>query len=73
MWFDPAQGNPNVVVAKYYAWKKRSSPAGVGDAAPETGKAACALPWPVLLLLPLALVGVPGAAGGCGSRGWGSL
>ncbi|XP_009280280.2 PREDICTED: folate receptor gamma [Aptenodytes forsteri] len=28
MWFDPAQGNPNVVVAKYYAWKKRSSRSG---------------------------------------------
>ncbi|NXT78870.1 FOLR2 protein, partial [Zapornia atra] len=55
MWFDPAQGNPNVVVAKYYAWRKRSSPAWRETLIPETSEAACTLPWPGLLLLPLAL------------------
>ncbi|KFU92797.1 Folate receptor alpha, partial [Chaetura pelagica] len=69
MWFDPAQGNPNVVVAKYYAWKKRTSPAGQEEVAAGTGQAARALPWPVLVLLPLLL----GGAGGCGPHGWGSL
>ncbi|XP_068791552.1 folate receptor alpha-like [Struthio camelus] len=60
MWFDPAQGNPNVLVAKYYAWKRRASPAWRTNATPaEPGKAARALPWPALLLLPLALVMLP--------------
>ncbi|XP_062481276.1 folate receptor gamma-like isoform X2 [Pezoporus occidentalis] len=70
MWFDPAQGNPNVVVAKYYAWKKRS--AGMETAAPESSGAEGALPWPVLVLLPLAIVVLLDGAGGCGSHGWGS-
>ncbi|XP_027632696.1 folate receptor alpha-like isoform X1 [Falco peregrinus] len=56
MWFDPAQGNPNVVVAKYYAWKKRTSPAWMEDETPETDKALCVLPWPLLTLLPLILL-----------------
>ncbi|KAM6293445.1 folate receptor gamma-like [Porphyrio hochstetteri] len=70
MWFDPAQGNPNVVVAKYYAWKKRSSPAWMETVAPEASAAVCALPWPVLALLPLALMGLPE---GRRTHGWGSL
>ncbi|EMP27288.1 Folate receptor alpha [Chelonia mydas] len=41
MWFDPAHGNPNVAVAKYYAQNR-------GDASPA--------PWAVLLLLPPALL-----------------
>lgn len=65
MWFDPAHGNPNVVVAKYYAWQKRSSPARRQNVTAETGQAARALPWSVLVLLPLALVVLLG--------GWGSL
>lgn len=65
MWFDPAQGNPNEVVARYYAWKKRCSPAQVEDVAPEGDQAVRALPWSVLALLPLALVLLPQVAGGC--------
>uniref|UniRef100_A0A493T8D8 Folate receptor-like domain-containing protein n=1 Tax=Anas platyrhynchos platyrhynchos TaxID=8840 RepID=A0A493T8D8_ANAPP len=72
MWFDPAKGNPNVVVAKYYAWKKRSSPVGMENVTPEAGKAVCALPRPVLVLLPLALVLLPEGAR-CGPPAWGSL
>lgn len=68
MWFDPAQGNPNVAVAKYYAWKKRSSSAQMENATPETNKAVGVLLWPALVLLPLALVVVPEGAGGCGSQ-----
>ncbi|EMP42693.1 Folate receptor alpha [Chelonia mydas] len=56
MWFDPAQGNPNVAIAKYYAQNR-------GDASPA--------PWVVLLLLPPALLSLlfcpcseqPGASG----------
>ncbi|NXV06453.1 FOLR1 protein, partial [Cettia cetti] len=66
LWFDPARGNPNAAVARYYAWKKRSSPA------PERDRAVAALPCPaLLLLLPLAPVLLPRGAGG--PRGWGSL
>ncbi|PKK19355.1 folate receptor gamma-like, transcript variant X1 [Columba livia] len=65
MWFDPAHGNPNVVVAKYYAWQKRSSPARRQNVTAKTGRAARALPWSVLVLLPLTLVVLSG--------GWGSL
>ncbi|RMB89588.1 hypothetical protein DUI87_34011 [Hirundo rustica rustica] len=69
MWFDPARGNPNAAVAKYYAWRKRSSAAeGEEDAAPESARAVRARPPPVLLLLPLAPVLLPG-----GSQPWGSL
>lgn len=68
MWFDPAQGNPNVAVAKYYAWKKRSSSAQMENATPETNEAVGVLPWPALVLLPLALVVVPEGAAGCGSQ-----
>lgn len=67
MWFDPAQGNPNVVVAKYYAWRKRSAPARMQDVTPETGRAACAVPW-LTLLLGLVLL-----TAGWGSHGWRSL
>ncbi|NXP66526.1 FOLR1 protein, partial [Chloropsis cyanopogon] len=73
MWFDPAQGNPNVAVAKYYAWRKRSSPAQGEQAAPRSGGAGRALPWPVLLLLALALGLPPEELRAGGSRGWGSL
>ncbi|NWR43283.1 FOLR1 protein, partial [Regulus satrapa] len=66
MWFDPAQGNPNAVVAKYYAWRKRASPAQEGSMAPA-GRAVRALPWAALALLPLALVLLPGGAGGRGT------
>ncbi|NXY84796.1 FOLR1 protein, partial [Alcedo cyanopectus] len=66
MWFDPAQGNPNVVVAKYYAWKKRSSSAWVDAVTPGTSKATRALPGSVLLLLPLLLL-LEGSRG-CGWR-----
>ncbi|TFK01852.1 prostaglandin G/H synthase 2 [Platysternon megacephalum] len=41
MWFDPANGNPNVAVAKYYA---------------QNGRDASPAPWAVLLLLPAALL-----------------
>lgn len=67
MWFDPAQGNPNVVVAKYYAWKRS---AGMETTAPESSGAEGALPWLILVLLPLAIVVLLDAAGGCGSHGW---
>ncbi|XP_054020831.1 folate receptor gamma [Dryobates pubescens] len=57
MWFDPAQGNPNVVVAKYYAWKRRTSPAGVDNLTPEVDKARRPLPCSgMVLLVPLVLV-----------------
>ncbi|NXY09341.1 FOLR1 protein, partial [Pteruthius melanotis] len=67
MWFDPARGNPNQVVARYYAWRKRSSPGQVEKGAPERGRAVLALPSPVLALLPPALLLLPGAAGGSGA------
>lgn len=66
MWFDPAQGNPNELVAKYYAWRKRSSPAEVENEAAESGQAVQALPSPVLGLLALALVLLPELALGSG-------
>ncbi|NXF93115.1 FOLR1 protein, partial [Eubucco bourcierii] len=58
MWFDPARGNPNVAVAKYYAWRRRvASPATwMDDLAPEMGTAASALPGSYLLLLGLQLL-----------------
>ncbi|NWS50671.1 FOLR1 protein, partial [Probosciger aterrimus] len=65
MWFDPAQGNPNVVVAKYYAWKKRSS-AWMETEAPKISGAEGALPWPILVLLPLAIMVLLDGAGGFG-------
>lgn len=63
MWFDPARGNPNVAVAKYFAWRRRTSPGQGQDEAPERDQAVRALPCPALLLLPLVLLpgmGVPG-------------
>ncbi|KAI1241407.1 Folate receptor alpha [Lamprotornis superbus] len=68
MWFDPAQGNPNVPVAKYFAERKRSRPGQGQDVAPESGRAGRARPCSVLLLLPLVLL-----PGRCGVRAWGSL
>lgn len=58
MWFDPARGNPNVAVARYYAWRKRSWSGQGEKVAPEGGRAGCAVPCPALLLLPLALLPV---------------
>ncbi|KAM8821445.1 folate receptor gamma-like [Eudromia elegans] len=58
MWFDPARGNPNALVAKYYAWQQRWRPARGTEAAPASGgPCARALPW--WLLLPLVLVLLP--------------
>nr|XP_030140687.3 folate receptor alpha [Taeniopygia guttata] len=66
MWFDPAQGNPNVAVARYYARRQRSYPA-------QAGGAPRALPCPALLLLPLALLLLPGQLGALGAQGPSSL
>ncbi|NXD28780.1 FOLR1 protein, partial [Spelaeornis formosus] len=55
MWFDPAQGNPNVAVARFYAGRGRSPPARGDNAAPESARAELARPWSVLLLLALVL------------------
>uniref|UniRef100_A0A674HIQ0 Folate receptor gamma-like n=1 Tax=Taeniopygia guttata TaxID=59729 RepID=A0A674HIQ0_TAEGU len=66
MWFDPAQGNPNVAVARYYARRQRSYPS-------QAGGAPRALPCPALLLLPLALLLLPGQLGALGAQGPSSL
>ncbi|KAL2310292.1 hypothetical protein Nmel_001938, partial [Mimus melanotis] len=51
MWFDPARGNPNVPVAKFFAERRRSRPGQGQDGAPESSRAVRALPRSALLLL----------------------
>lgn len=56
MWFDPSQGNPNVGVAKYYAWRRREGKEDEEEASPAPSGLGGALPEHLLLLLGLLLL-----------------
>ncbi|NXK69040.1 FOLR1 protein, partial [Sylvietta virens] len=60
LWFDPARGNPNAAVARFYARRRSSPPAPGQEPAPGSGRAGRALPRAALALLPLALLPLPG-------------